>query len=982
MPLSNKNILSSIDADIALETPQATVEWEFDPQIPDIDIVRLRRSTFRFPEDITEGDVLLDESFDPTNPRTSFADTSVEAQKVHYYSVFFDLFGPFSMAREFEKDIERFGLIRSVRVKPDTTSEVIDTGTGATDTFTGSLTNTPVAPGSLSIVTIISSSTVTVTDDGQGNLIGDIGAGTNTINYVTGAYDVTFSGNPDSSEPITATYGHDTESYWLAGRDNQASQVFWAFNTRTELGDERIDVSLIMRSDEQILSLLDYVVTGITSPLTRRFDFLTNQRYIAVEIDDDATGVATADIQDQFELSEKLPPGFFVEGGAMDRDVSGGSRRIRILDSVNEEARLLTTTGTLVRTMDLSGLGDLVDNLRGLAYDVTNHRLFVGSGKVFFGIGSGATAPVAATLSVIAPIRQSITADPDILTTDFVLVDKDTEILERYTLPGTGEGDWQIEEPTVLASDILGIWRLNEAVGSTALVDASGTGNNGTLTGSPSLEVTGKFGNGIELLTISDELNFDAVASEFDDTSGFVSFWWKQPYEGYLPPSADRELMSIAVDASNLLRIVLLSSGVIRAQFLRSATSTVVESTDFSDINDGLFHHFMLAWDSTMELFIDGVSQGTAAHAGVFVGSPSDFTLGSASVSAIGTYDDLAFGDTRRSAFFTRFTHCTRGNRADALSGRDYATDITFEFRNKFKLYFDEYILRNEFQVQKLPLDKQLEDPEEIIFRDTAENLTVGHFSAQSRLFGLFLDRIVDRRNFFMNHLTASEVENDFIQQLGELIEAVDFDDRWNVDQKRRFLEVTYLTDLRFSTSDAFKRMARFLGFSINCPSTGIPVLVSRRRFDSVVDPIAPDTPFDTSVFDSGSGGDFQFVTLQFTFFREVFNSVVGVTSVPATRTLTDAGALFTETAEPGSLVFINDPDDPGDNGQYIVESVTSDTVLVVNRDWDEGSNTGLSYRLSWQVPCVDPFVDDEILSRFKRIKARWQALTCVALTP
>lgn len=71
-------------------------------------------------------------------------------------------------------------------------------GTG-TDTYTGNLPGAPITPSSITLT----DGTLTVTDDGSGNLVGNIGAGTNTINYTTGAYDVTFSG---ATSAVTASY--------------------------------------------------------------------------------------------------------------------------------------------------------------------------------------------------------------------------------------------------------------------------------------------------------------------------------------------------------------------------------------------------------------------------------------------------------------------------------------------------------------------------------------------------------------------------------------------------------------------------------------------------------------------------------------------------------------------------------------------------------------------------------------------------------
>jgi hypothetical protein len=58
---------------------------------------------------------------------------------------------------------------------------------------------------------------MTVTDDGAGLLVGDIGAGTNTIDYTTGAFDVTFSDDVEVGEIILATFRYDWERMGLDG---------------------------------------------------------------------------------------------------------------------------------------------------------------------------------------------------------------------------------------------------------------------------------------------------------------------------------------------------------------------------------------------------------------------------------------------------------------------------------------------------------------------------------------------------------------------------------------------------------------------------------------------------------------------------------------------------------------------------------------------------------------------------------------------
>lgn len=92
-------------------------------------------------------------------------------------------------------------------------------GDGSTDLFTDSFpsfvnqaqydgtgaNSLPIEPGTITITYEVSSVTKTVTDDGAGNLVGDIGA-PSTINYTTGAVSLTTDGAPDNLTPILATW--------------------------------------------------------------------------------------------------------------------------------------------------------------------------------------------------------------------------------------------------------------------------------------------------------------------------------------------------------------------------------------------------------------------------------------------------------------------------------------------------------------------------------------------------------------------------------------------------------------------------------------------------------------------------------------------------------------------------------------------------------------------------------------------------------
>lgn len=80
----------------------------------------------------------------------------------------------------------------------------IATGDGTTSTFAGGLQNPPVIIGTLFITADDPTGTQQlVQDQGDGTLTGD---GTGTINYLTGAYSVTFSSPPATTAVIYAKY--------------------------------------------------------------------------------------------------------------------------------------------------------------------------------------------------------------------------------------------------------------------------------------------------------------------------------------------------------------------------------------------------------------------------------------------------------------------------------------------------------------------------------------------------------------------------------------------------------------------------------------------------------------------------------------------------------------------------------------------------------------------------------------------------------
>lgn len=86
--------------------------------------------------------------------------------------------------------------------------ETSGTGNAVTVTFAGTLSYYPVRPGTLSFT----DGELVLSDDGAGAIIGDIGGGTNTINYSSGAYNITFSVAPDNGSAVTADYEYNMEA--------------------------------------------------------------------------------------------------------------------------------------------------------------------------------------------------------------------------------------------------------------------------------------------------------------------------------------------------------------------------------------------------------------------------------------------------------------------------------------------------------------------------------------------------------------------------------------------------------------------------------------------------------------------------------------------------------------------------------------------------------------------------------------------------
>ena len=86
---------------------------------------------------------------------------------------------------------------------PSPVSQSLGSGDGTTTAFSGTL-STLVVPGSVSVTYTIGGVQSTITDDGSGNISGTNVSG--SVNYQTGAINLTFTTAPNSGTTIDVSY--------------------------------------------------------------------------------------------------------------------------------------------------------------------------------------------------------------------------------------------------------------------------------------------------------------------------------------------------------------------------------------------------------------------------------------------------------------------------------------------------------------------------------------------------------------------------------------------------------------------------------------------------------------------------------------------------------------------------------------------------------------------------------------------------------
>jgi hypothetical protein len=166
----------------------------------------------------------------------------------------------------------------------------------------------------------------------------------------------------------------------------------------------------------------------------------------------------------------------------------------------------------------------------------------------------------------------------------------------------------------------VGWWKLDETSG-TAAADSSGSGNNGTLVNmtSPSCWVTGQIGNALVFDGLDDYVNLGTNSSlNFGSSKPFTIAAWVKTTEDYglivsFRSSTDGgPVIDLSVgyegataDPGKAMILVRQDGGSGGYAHVKSGTS----------VKDGQWHHVaaVRGSGSTIELFLDGVSQGTSS---------------------------------------------------------------------------------------------------------------------------------------------------------------------------------------------------------------------------------------------------------------------------------------------------------------------------------------------------------------------------------
>jgi hypothetical protein len=169
------------------------------------------------------------------------------------------------------------------------------------------------------------------------------------------------------------------------------------------------------------------------------------------------------------------------------------------------------------------------------------------------------------------------------------------------------------------ASGIVGCWKLDETSGTTTAKDSSGNGNDGTLYGTPTWS-TGLINGAIVLDGSNDYVDLgDDSSLNFGDSEPFTITAWIKTTDDYglivslRNPDLDGADIDFAVGDAGGGCSGSGKAVILVRQDSGGEWACVISG---SPVNDDKWHHVaVVRTGNTVELFVDGVSQGTDSGA-------------------------------------------------------------------------------------------------------------------------------------------------------------------------------------------------------------------------------------------------------------------------------------------------------------------------------------------------------------------------------
>lgn len=609
--MSEPEFLSSIQAKMALETPQILCSWGFGDVVSPIydiewlwDTMVIRRSEYRYPEDVSDGDNILSEAYS-VDPTTALSDISIDDMKYYYYSMFLQYQN--HTTNEVDRTITGINRIGSelsgmhIHDNPSVLS--------ATDGATSAGSPIFISAGSTFLTDGIIPGFLFQIDEGGAD------DGFYEIISVDSEIQVTLDTNLILNAANVDFYiFSDHVKVWVCGNGFNRKQAIWKYDTKTNMVDEKIDLSIILNPDETIIDI-SYVgdIGG-----TRYISFITNTRYIIIPCD--LSAPTNDDIVNQWEFVN-LSPNFNAVGAQYD------SAFLYILDSVNLEIKKLSAAdGSASATYDISGLEEVdTRELGGLYINIITSEILFGCRNFVYVFDIAALTPDSSDITKVIYTKRilmsgfcmhvnPLTAEELIYT-----IDLDDDVLESYrVLDYTIPGVWQ--QPSVPDENTIALYHLDETVGNPQ--DSSAYANNGVNNGM-TIDIPGRFNRSFEAITNVDNIDIVAISGEFNENNGTIDFWVKvSDITEMTDTGTDAYFISIVVDSNNFI-CIMRSSGQLRFAYV--AGGVVVEIIDVWPYIDTNWHRYTMTWNVALDeikSFVDNTQFGITQNGlGVWVGA-------------------------------------------------------------------------------------------------------------------------------------------------------------------------------------------------------------------------------------------------------------------------------------------------------------------------------------------------------------------------